>query len=310
MTTLRLVPNEPTFADTLNAEKVTSRIGAIIHGINAREPLPEEHKAFLRETLLRHKVIFLRDQFLDDAQHETLSRVFGDPILHPTIPAADGTPYTFELNSRNGRSTDSWHTDVTFVPAYPKASILRAITVPPYGGNTLWANTATAYDDLPAPLKQLADTLWAVHGNDYDTNFYKYDLRHEEIADFRARFISRIYETEHPVVRIHPETGERTLVLGHFFKEIRGIPTQHANRLLEIFQSYITQIDNTVRWNWKPGDVAIWDNRATQHYATADFDTHPRLLRRITVRGDTPISIAGEKSRLLKGPDDGQDLDH
>lgn len=294
----------------LTTEKVTSRIGAIVHGINARVPLAEEHRAFVHDALLRHKVIFLRDQFLDDDQHETLSRIFGDPILHPTIPAAEGTPYTFELNSRNGRSTDSWHTDVTFIPAYPKASILRAITIPPYGGSTLWANTATAYDDLPPPLQQLADTLWAVHGNDYDTNFYKYDTRQEEIADFRARFISRRYETEHPVVRVHPETGERTLILGHFFKEIRGIPTQHANRLLEIFQSYITQIDNTVRWNWKPGDIAIWDNRATQHYATADFDTHPRLLRRITVRGDTPISVTGQKSRLLEGPDDGHNLDH
>ncbi|MFT8717122.1 TauD/TfdA dioxygenase family protein [Gluconobacter potus] len=310
MTTLRIVPRDPTAADSLTTEKVTSRIGAIVHGINARKPLPEEHKAFLHEALLRHKVIFLRDQFLDDTQHETLSRIFGDPILHPTIPAAEGTLYTFELKSRNGRSTDSWHTDVTFVPAYPKASILRAITIPPYGGSTLWANTATAYDDLPASLQQLADTLWAVHGNDYDTNFYKYDTRNEEIADFRARFISRIYETEHPVVRVHPETGERTLILGHFFKEIRGIPTQHANRLLEIFQSYITQIDNTVRWNWKPGDIAIWDNRATQHYATADFDTHPRLLRRITVRGDIPVSVTGEPSRLLKGPDDGHNLDH
>ena len=294
----------------LSAEKVTARIGAIIHGVDASADLPPDQQTYLREALARHKVLFLRDQHLDDEQHEKFSRIFGEPILHPTIAAPTGTKYTFELKSKNGRSTDSWHTDVTFVPAYPKASILRALVIPPYGGSTTWANTATAYDDLPEPLKLLADTLWAIHGNDYDTNYYKFDANKHEIAEFRAAFVSKIYETEHPVVRIHPETGEKTLILGHFVKGLSGLPTLDANKIIEIFQSYITQIENTVRWNWAPGDIAIWDNRATQHYAAADFDTHRRELRRITVKGDTPISVDGRKSRLLVGPDSGEALDH
>lgn len=283
-------------------EKAGSRLGAIVHGIDAKLPLTEEQKVFLRTELVRNKVIFLKKQFLDDAQHEALSRVFGEPILHPTIAAPEGTKYTFELKSRYGRSTDSWHTDVTFVPDYPKASILRAIHIPPYGGGTIWANTATAYDDLPPPLKALADKAWGIHSNDYDTNYYKFDGKKGEIAAFRAEFISKLYVTEHPVVRIHPESGEKTLVLGHFIIGLDGFPTREANALVDILQGYITQVENTVTWRWEEGDVAIWDNRATQHYAPADFDQQARQLRRITVKGDTPVSIDGRRSQYIKQP--------
>ncbi|MGI4747091.1 MAG: TauD/TfdA dioxygenase family protein [Janthinobacterium lividum] len=284
---------------SLRIEKAGAKLGGIIHGIDARKPLSQAETAFVNAALVEHKVIFLRAQFLDETQHEIFSRAFGTPILHPTIAAPKGSDYTFELKSLNGRSTDSWHTDVTFVPAYPKASILRGIEIPPYGGSTLWANTVTAYDDLPAPLRKFADEAWAIHANDYDTNYYKHDPRKEELAGFRAAFISRVFETEHPVVRVHPESGERSLVLGHFVTGLKGFPTREANAIVEILQGYITQIENTVRWNWQPGDIAIWDNRSTQHYAPADFDTQNRLMRRITVEGDVPVGIDGRKSRAL-----------
>ncbi|NHN84979.1 TauD/TfdA family dioxygenase [Acetobacter musti] len=286
----------------LYTEKAGARLGAVVHGIDARQPLDEEQKEFLRKELVRNKVIFLKKQFLDDAQHEALSRVFGEPILHPTIAAPEGTKYTFELKSRHGRSTDSWHTDVTFVPDYPKASILRAIHIPPYGGGTIWANTATAYDDLPQPLKNFADTAWGIHSNDYDTNYYKFDGKKGEIAAFRAEFLSKLFVTEHPVVRVHPESGERTLVLGHFIIGLDGFPTREARALVEILQGYITQVENTVTWRWEEGDVAIWDNRATQHYAPADFDQQRRELRRITVKGDVPVSIDGRHSSFVSRP--------
>ncbi len=295
---------------TLGIEKVSARIGAVVTGIDARQDLTETQKDHLRSALVKYKVIFLRAQHLDDVQHEKLSRVFGEPVLHPTIPAAEGTSYTFELKSKSGRSTDSWHTDVTFVPAYPKASILRAIEIPPYGGSTIWANTAAAYDALPEPLQAFADRLWAVHSNDYDTNFSKLDRKADEIAQFRAAFISKLYETEHPVVRVHPESGERTLVLGHFVKGLVGFATRDANKIVEILQGYVTEIENTVRWIWTPGDVAVWDNRATQHYAPADFDLHGRKLQRITVAGNVPVAVDRRTSRLMPGPDDGKNIAH
>jgi len=284
------------------AQKYGARLGAVLSGIDARNPLDEEVKAFLRTSLLRHKVIFLRDQHLDDLQHERLSRVFGEPIRHPTVPAPGGTEFIFDVKSSHGRSTDSWHTDVTFVPDYPKASLLRAIDIPAYGGGTVWANTASAYDDLPTPLKALADNAWAIHSNDYDTNFHKYDARKDEIADFRAAFISTVFRTEHPVVHVHPETGERNLLLGHFVTGLRGIPTRQAHRIVEILQDYVIAIDNTVTWKWQPGDIAIWDNRATQHYAPADFDEEGRHLRRITVAGEAPRSVDGRRSRAASEP--------
>ena len=283
----------------LHAEKAGAKLGAIIHGIDATRPLSEAEIAFLDAALVEHKVIFLRAQHVDEAQHEAFSRAFGVPVLHPTIAAPEGSNYTFELKSRNGRSTDSWHTDVTFVPAYPKASILRAIELPPYGGSTIWANTATAYDDLPVPLRLLADAAWAIHANDYDTNYQRYDASAEEIADFRAAFVSRVFETEHPVVRVHPVSGERSLVLGHFVTGLKGFATREANAIVEILQGYITRIENTVRWTWQPSDIAIWDNRSTQHYAPADFDTHNRRMRRITVEGDVPAGIDGTRSRAI-----------
>ena len=282
-----------------HAEKAGARLGAIIHGIDARNTPSDAVRNFLNAALVEHKVIFLRAQHVDEAQHEAFSRVFGTPVLHPTIAAPQGSNYTFELKSRNGRSTDSWHTDVTFVPAYPKASILRAIELPPYGGSTIWANTATAYDDLPLPLRRLADAAWAIHANDYDTNYHRHDASAEEIADFRAAFVSRVFETEHPVVRVHPDTGERSLVLGHFVTGLRGLATRDANAIVEILQNYVTRIENTVRWNWQPGDIAIWDNRSTQHYAPADFDAHDRRMRRITVEGDVPVGIDGSPSRAI-----------
>jgi len=284
----------------LYTEKAGARLGAVIHGIDARQQLSTEEANFLRRELVKNKVIFLKKQFLNEVQHEELSRVFGEPILHPTIAAPKGANYTFELKSRNGRSTDSWHTDVTFVPDYPKASILRAIKIPAYGGGTIWANTATAYDDLPQPLKNLADTAWGIHSNDYDTNYYKFDGKKGEIAAFRAEFISKLFVTEHPVVRVHPESGERTLILGHFIIGLDGFATREARALVEVLQRYITNIENTVTWRWEEGDVAIWDNRATQHYAPADFDQQERELRRITVKGDVPVSIDGKKSRYVE----------
>lgn len=291
-------------SETLNtehlvAEKVGSRLGAVLHGIDAKKDLTEGQKEFLNKELVKNKVIFLKKQFLNDEQHERLSRVFGEPILHPTIAPPQGTKYTFELKSRYGRSTDSWHTDVTFMTNYPKASILRALHIPPYGGTTIWANTATAYEALPAPLKALADAAWAIHSNDYDTNYYKFDSRKEEISSFRKEFTSQIYKTVHPVVRVHPDSGEKSLVLGHFVIGLDGFSTKDSNTLFEIFQNYITEIENTVTWRWEPGDVAIWDNRSTQHYAPADFDQHRRELRRITVKGDIPISVDGKKSYYI-----------
>ena len=190
------------------------------------------------------------------------------------------------------------HTDVTFVPAYPAASILRAITIPEAGGDTLWANAATAYDTLPEPLRLLVDGLRAVHSNLYDYAEIL-GVRKEYLEEHRRVFASTVYETEHPVVHVHPESGERSLILGHFLKQFVGLNIEDSRRLFAVLQDHAVKPENTVRWRWRAGDVAIWDNRATQHRAIADFGTQRRTLRRATVKGVAPIGIDGRESRLV-----------
>jgi len=190
---------------------------------------------------------------------------------------------------------------VTFVQSPPKASTLRAIVIPPYGGNTLIANTAAAYGDLPKPLRDLADTLWAVHTNDYDYAGPKATDDDEKRQQYREVFVSTKYRTAHPVVRVHPETGERGLFIGAFAQTIEGLSTTESKDVLRLLQAYVTRPENVLRVQWNPGDVVVFDNRITQHYAPDDYDTLPRRLNRVTVAGDVPIGIDGQASRILEG---------
>jgi len=288
-------------ADTpLDIVPVAGRIGAEVRGVRLSGEIDEITLDALNTALLRHKVLFFRDQTIDDREQEEFARRLGTPVAHPTVPVADGSRYLLELDSREGYAASSWHTDVTFVPSYPKASILRAIEVPDAGGDTLWANTATAYEELPDALKILVDNLRAVHTNLYDYAATFGSFAKEQIENHKAVFASTVYETEHPVVRVHPETGERTLIVGHFIKSFVGFNGADSQRLLQILQDHVTKPENTVRWRWRKGDVAIWDNRATQHRAIADFGLQRRKLRRVTIDGDLPVGIDGLSSRAIK----------
>jgi len=280
----------------LDLHPLAGRIGAEIRGLRLSGDLDPATLAGLRAALHRHKVVFLRDQRLDDAGQEAFARALGDPVAHPTQPVAGGADFLLELDSARGQRANSWHTDVTFVDAYPQASILRAVVLPEFGGDTIWANTATAYLDLPAPLRSLADQLWALHSNDYDYAASHPEATAERLRYHREVFASTLYETEHPVVRVHPATGERTLVLGHFVRRFLGLSANESAQLFTALQAYVTRPENTVRWRWRVGDVAIWDNRATQHYAVNDYGDQRRVVRRATIAGDVPAAIDGRRS--------------
>jgi len=275
---------------------VSGRIGAEIVGLHLDGDLDTCTIPQMRAALLRYKVLFIRDQHhLDDATHLAFAGTLGTPVGHPTLPG-DGGDFLLELDSHRGGKANSWHTDVTFVPDYPAISILRAVMVPPAGGDTTWANCVAAYERLPGSLRTLADGLWAVHSNDYDYT------ANQEVPDpaldaYQATFTSAIIEAEHPLVRVHPETGERALVLGSFFKRFVGHGQDESRHLFELFQGHITRLENTVRWRWRAGDVAIWDNRATQHYAIDDYDGARRVMRRVTLAGDFAHAIDGQISR-------------
>lgn len=306
-TALDRYPNAKDPASPLDIHPVTGRIGAEIRGVELSGDLDTETVRAIEDALVRHKVIFFRgQQHLDDAEHEAFAGLFGDPVAHPTVPVAEGSRYLLDLDSKEGYAASSWHTDVTFVDAYPKGSILRSITVPEAGGDTVWANTETAYEGLPEPLRQLANNLWAVHTNDYDyaAQFGVTKDSPQSVKDRqqfqKSIFASTVYETEHPVVRVHPVSGQRNLLLGHFVRNFVGLNQKDSARLFNILQDHVTREENVVRWRWQAGDVAFWDNRATQHRAVADFALQRRTLRRATVNGDVPVGIDGRTSRTTR----------
>ncbi|MEU6285493.1 TauD/TfdA family dioxygenase [Streptomyces sp. NPDC047028] len=283
----------------LSVEKVGGHIGAIVSGVRLGGDLDEATVAAIRAAILEHKVVFFRDQdHLDADGHEAFARRLGTPVAHPTVPSVDGR-YALGIDNDHGGRANQWHTDVTFVPAYPAFSILRAEVVPPYGGNTLWANTAAAYAGLPEPLKVLADSLRGVHTNDFDYAAVRPEAPSEALEQHRKVFTSTRFRTEHPVVRVHPETGERTLILGNFLQKLTGFSGTDSRALAGVLQSHVERPENTVRWQWRAGDVAIWDNRATQHYGVDDSDDHARTLRRVTIDGDVPVGADGRRSVLL-----------
>jgi alpha-ketoglutarate-dependent taurine dioxygenase len=286
----------------IEVAQVGGSIGAVIGGIQIGGGVGPAALAELRAALLRHKVVFLRDQqHATDADQLAFAQLLGSVTKpHPTV-SGDGQAI-LPIDSEQGKA-NSWHTDVTFVDRVPAVSLLRAITLPPYGGTTVWANTAAAYRQLHPSLKALVAELRAVHSNLYDYAAQRPQLGGIDVKEeyYRQEFAHLEFETEHPVVRIHPETGEPALLLGHFVRSFVGLSTADFQDLFSLLQRHVTRLENSVRWTWRDGDIAIWDNRATQHYAVADYDDLPRLLHRITIAGDVPVGISGDTSLVRKG---------
>lgn len=281
---------------------VTGRIGAEISGVQLSADLSDAVITDIRAALAQYKVVFFKGQtHLDDQSQEAFAQLLGKPIAHPTVPSKDGTAYVLELDSKHGGRANSWHTDVTFDVNPPAFSILRGVVIPAAGGDTVWANAATAYNDLSPELKTLAESLRAIHSNEYDYAAARPKASADAYEKYRKVFTSTIYETNHPVVRVHPENGERSLVLGHFFKRFVGLSTQDSLQLFNVLQNHVTHLENTIRWRWTAGDIAIWDNRATQHYAVDDYEDAHRVVRRVTISGPIPVGVDGQFSFAVKG---------
>lgn len=285
-------------ASPLDLAPVHPRLGAKVRGVRLGGALSTETFDAIHQALLKHKVLFFRgQQHLDDAEHQAFAARWGSLVPHPTVPSKDGTQI-LELDSSHGGRANSWHTDVTFELAYPKVSVLRAVVIPPVGGDTVWADTGHAYRSLPLALKALADQLWALHDNHYDYAATRVEQDTYGARKYQEVFTRKLIQSEHPLVRVHPETGERTLVSGHFIRRFLGLNSHDSRHLVDVFQAHITRLENTVRWRWQAGDVAIWDNRATQHYAVNDYGDAHRVVRRVTIDGEVPVSVDGRRSRV------------
>lgn len=289
---------------SIGVTQLAGNIGAEITGVDIGGSLTDDAAAAIRQALLRHKVIFLRDQHIDYERQIAFAGKLGSLTRgHPTLVSPSAQPLLEEVDSRKGVRANYWHTDVTYLDRPVAFTLLHAVVIPPVGGDTLWANTVTAYQSLPEDLRELADRLRVIHTNTHDYASAK--LRGETgdaaLEATEKQFVSTVFETEHPAVRVHPETSERALLLGGFARTVLGWRPDASRDLIRTLQEYITRPEQTVRWRWREGDLAIWDNRATQHYAIYDYAGAPRRGERVTVAGPVPVGVDGRPSVSLHG---------
>jgi alpha-ketoglutarate-dependent taurine dioxygenase len=298
----------------LTVSRVAGRIGAEIGGVDLAEPLDERSVAAIRAALLEHKVVFFRAQRLDHGSQIAFARQFGElthahphedapPERFPQILTIDpdryaqkyGEDYRDEYRKRQYSYFSGWHTDVTAAVNPPAASVLRAEAVPEFGGDTQWTNLVAAYEGLSAPLQRLAESLRAVH---------RFRISSDEDSKISKRVNANLLIAEHPVVRVHPETGERALFVNPGFTDhLVGLTSVESRRVLDLFYEHLTRPEYTVRFRWRAGDVAFWDNRATAHLAPSDLDhlDVQRTLHRVTLIGDRPVGVDGRESELIAG---------
>jgi taurine dioxygenase len=282
-------------------------LGAEITGVDIAGPLSEATVATIREALLRWKVVFFRNQHLDHESHVRFARCFGRLTPGHVVFGGDAAyPEIYSIAKHRTanagkdpvrRSWTDWHTDITAAVNPPAASILRGEIVPPYGGDTLWTNLAVAYSRLSETLRGFVDGLRAIHrfNAPVDVNAAEGYEKQTGESDLAA---------EHPLVTVHPETGERVLYVSpDFVKSIVGLAPRESQALLEMLWEHAVQTEFTVRFRWEPGSVAFWDNRATAHLAPSDiFATDfERQLYRVTLAGDPPAGVDGRPSIALSG---------
>jgi taurine dioxygenase len=270
---------------------LTPTLGAEIAGLDLDRPLTAAERDWLHAAWLRFKVVFFRDQDISPESHVRLGEYFGELEGHPVIPHVAGYPEILRIEGVEGvqlsaetlapfQAYNKWHTDVTFRAKPSVASILRARVLPPLGGDTLWADTVAAYAGLPQPVKDRIEGLDAEH--DIVRSF---GGRVSE--DRRAQLARDFPPVRHPVVRSHPETGDRALYVNYTFTtRILGASEEESDSLLRLLFDRIKVPEYQLRFRWTPNAIAIWDNRSTQHYAVGDYWPEHRVLERVTVAGD------------------------
>jgi alpha-ketoglutarate-dependent taurine dioxygenase len=280
---------------TLALERLGPGFGAEVHDIDLATASDAEVAA-VRRALTEHKVLFFSGQDLDPGSQIALGNRLGSlTASHPVVPGLDEAhTEIYALDSADNGFADVWHTDVTFVRRPPLGSILRAVTLPPTGGDTNWADLELAYRSLSEPVRALADQLTAVHDGTREFGYYLAQRRGGEGSIWDGERYRSLDPVEHPVVRVHPETGRRSLFVNPgFTSHIVGVSDAESRHLLDLFYAHITKPEHIVRHRWRVGDVAMWDNRATAHYANRDYGDARRVMHRVTLRGDEPVGVAG-----------------
>jgi alpha-ketoglutarate-dependent taurine dioxygenase len=294
---------------TIEIKPLTIHTGAEISGIDLNQSMSDSDAKDIWDAFLKWKVVFFRDQPMSHADQVAFGRRFGElTIGHAVFGHVNGYPEIYSIAKdrwdnrykpapKNIRPWTGFHADITAAINPPAVSILRGVTIPPYGGDTLWANLVVAYDSLSEPIRNFVDGLRGLHK-------FQPPGEVDVTEEYKAMQERRHLTTEHPMVRVHPETGERVLYISpSFLKSIVGMEPRESELILEMLWEHSVRPEFTLRYKWEPNDLAMWDNRAVVHCAPRDiYETDfDRQLYRITMLGDIPVGVDGQQSVLISG---------
>jgi taurine dioxygenase len=295
LSTAPAVVRAASLADSIKVEPLTCSIGALLSNVNLGVASRDAGLvAEIRALLLKHRVIFFRDQDISRAEHVAFARHFGELEDHPVAGSDPEHPGLVRIykspEQPNDRYENSWHTDATWREKPPFGCVLRCVECPPVGGDTMWANMVLAYERLPEPIKNQIAGLRARHS--IEASFGA-----AMPADKRLALHAQFPDAEHPVVRTHPETGEKILFVNAFTTHFINFHTAQnvrvgqdyapgASNLLQYLISQAQIPEYQVRWRWQPNSMAMWDNRSTQHYAVMDYPPSHRKMERAGIKGE------------------------
>ena len=271
-------------------KKIAGALGAEISGVDLTQEISPALAADIRQVFLAHQVIFLRNQDLKPAQFLRFAQAMGQPIEYPFVQGIDGYPHIIEVKKLEHETSNFggiWHSDTTYLAQPPMGSMLLARELPPYGGDTLFANQYLAYEALSPTMQGMLENLVGISSS------AKADVsktREDRLKSDPRQGAAQQYQTAHPVVRTHPETGRKALYVNVAHTDgIQGLTPQESEPLLRFLFAHQVQPEFTCRFVWQPNSLAFWDNRCTQHNPVNDYHGHRRVMQRITLQGDTPV---------------------
>lgn len=271
----------------MEVEPCAGALGAEVKDIDLCGPIDDTLLGSLKDALLEYEVLFFRDQPISPAAHAALADRFGTPQLHEAYPHVEGYPQItiLENDAANPSKIEKWHTDMTFRPNPPIGSILHGVTIPERGGDTMFASMSAAYEDLSESMQRFLSGLVAIH--DFSHGFRE-SLAEPGGRERLADMVASNPPVEHPVVRIHPESGRKGLYVNSLFTvRIKGMKDRESRALLDFLFEHMTTPEFTCRFRWRPHSIAFWDNRITQHKPVNDYWPRHRRMQRITIDATT-----------------------
>ena len=275
----------------ISVSPIAASLGAEVGGVDLSQELDDETIAEIRRALLENLVIFFHDQQLSPERQIAFGRRFGTLCIHDQVPGMADYPEVIEVRKEPSDERNfggAWHGDVTYMAEPALGSILHALEVPDVGGDTLWANQYLAYETLSSGMREMLDRLTMIHTPAKIYGLYSQDWSKDSSIKTSPNATAE-FETEHPLIRTHPETGRKLLfVSGLFTPRFKDMTEEESAPLIDLLMKQATREEFSCRWRWRKGDVAFWDNRATLHYALNDYSGERRVMHRVMINGDKP----------------------